>query len=414
MDIRKKAIGNINIIAISIISILPVIFILGSGVINLFVILLDIFFITEIVLKKEFKYFNNKYFYSLVLFWFILLTNLAFSISFHDTFPRSFGFIRFIFFALAINYYLNNVDKKYKDFIFKLWTIIFLLISIDLIFEYIFGFNTLGFKSYMPGRLSGFFNQELKIGHLYSALILSCLSFIYLFLKEHKVNNSNLIFLNLRKNFFYIFLILFLFVSIIIGERSNFIKTLLMSVFFLFLFENKNYGKKILSIFLCFFILTMIVFNNEGYKYRFWTIFVKPLINNPVKMLTNSNYGSHYKVALEVYNNHKLTGVGLKNYRKEVLKDGYSENPSTHPHQIHFEMLSEAGLIGYFSFLLFFAFNLLHAAKYFVKKRNMYQLSGTLFVIVSLIPIIPSGSFFTSYGAALFWLNFGLMLPKTD
>ena len=127
-------------------------------------------------------------------------------------------------------------------------------------------------------------------------------------------------------------------------------------------------------------------------------------------MLTNSNYGSHYKVALEVYNNHKLTGVGLKNYRKEVLKDGYSENPSTHPHQIHFEILSEAGLIGYFSFLLFFAFNLLHAAKHFVKKRNMYQLSGTLFVIVSLIPIIPSGSFFTTWNGSFFWLHVGFVL----
>ena len=414
MDITKKTIGNINIIAVSIIAILPIIFILGSGVINLFVILLDIFFITEIFLKKEFKYFNNKFFYSLILFWFILLINLAFSISFHDTFTRSFGFIRFIFFALAINYYLNNFDNKYKDFIFKLWTIIFLLISIDLVYEYIFGFNTLGFKSYMPGRLSGFFNQELKIGHLYSALILSSLSFIYLFLKEKKINSSNFIFLSFKKNFFYFFLVLFLFVIMMIGERSNFIKTLLMSVFFLFLFENKNYRKKILSIFLGLLILIMIIFNNENYKYRFWTMFIKPFINNPVEMVVNSNYGSHYKVAMEVYNNYKFTGVGLKNYRKEVSKDGYSENPSTHPHQIHFEILSETGLIGYFSFLLFFAFNLLHAARYFIKKRNIYQLSGTLFVLVSLIPIIPSGSFFTSFGAALFWLNFGLMLPKNS
>ena len=145
---------------------------------------------------------------------------------------------------------------------------------------------------------------------------------------------------------------MFLFVSIIIGERSNFIKTLLMSVFFLFLLENYNYRKKIFSIFLGLLILTMIILNNESYKYRFWTMFIKPIINNPVEMIIKSNYGSHYKVAIEVFNNYKLTGVGLKNYRKEVTKDGYSKNPSTHPHQTHFEILSETGLIGYFSFLL--------------------------------------------------------------
>ena len=412
MNISKKTINNFNLLAISIISFLPIIFILGSGVINLFIILLDIFFIIEIFLKKKFKYFNNKFFYSLILFWIILLINLVFSISFQDTLGRSLGFIRFVFFALAINYYFYN--NKYINFILKFWTITFLLISIDLVFEYIFGFNTLGFESYMPGRLSGFFNQELKIGHLYSALILICLSFIYLFSKENKINNYIFsIFIN-RRNFFYFFLILFLFVSIIIGERSNFIKILFMSVFFLFLFENKNYYKKILSIFLSLFILMIIVFNNDDYKYRFWTMFLKPVINNPVEMIANSNYGSHYKVAIEVYNNHKLTGVGLKNYRKEVSKDGYSENPSTHPHQVHFEILSETGLIGYFSFLLFFVFNFFYAIKYYVKNKNIFQLSGTLFVFVSLIPFIPSGSFFTTYGAALFWLNFGLMLPKKN
>ena len=110
--------------------------------------------------------------------------------------------------------------------------------------------------------------------------------------------------------------------------------------------------------------------------------------------------------------NHKLTGVGLKNYRIEVKKDGYSENPSIHPHQIHLELLSEIGIIGYISFLFLFVFNLFLSIKNYIKNKNIYQLSGILFVLVSLIPIIPSGSFFTTYGATLFWLNFGLMISK--
>ena len=405
MLISNKNLSKLNIFAISIISVLPIILILGSGIINLFVIILDLIFIYEIYSKKDVKYFKNKFFYSLIIFWLILLINLIFSISFYDSFPRSFGFIRFILFAFAINYYLKSSNKKYQYFIFKFWMIIFFIISLDLVYEYIFGFNILGFKSYMPGRLSGFLNQELKIGHLYSAFILICLSFIYLYLNENKNKNIN-------KNFFYIFLILFLFISIIIGERSNFIKIFLMSILFLLFFENKNYKKKILSIFSGLLILTLIVFNNDSYKYRFWTMFIKPLIKNPIQMVINSNYGSHYKVALEVFENHKLMGVGLKNYRQEVLKDGYSDNPSVHPHQFHLEIISETGLIGYLSFLLIFVFNLFYSIKYFFKNKNIYQLSGILFVLVNLIPIIPSGSFFTTYGATLFWLNFGLMLPK--
>ena len=34
------------------------------------------------------------------------------------------------------------------------------------------------------------------------------------------------------------------------------------------------------------------------------------------------------------------------------------------------------------------------------------------FIIISLAPLLPSGSFFTTYGAALFWFNFSLILPK--
>ncbi len=410
MEITKIIPEKLNLVALSIISFLPVIFILGSGILNLFIIILDLIFIFEIISKKKLKYFNNKFFYSLILFWLILLVNLIFSISFIDSLPRSFGFIRFIFFALAINYYFNE-SGKYINYIFTIWTIIFFIISFDLIFEYIFGFNTLGFKSYMPGRLSGFFNQELKIGHLYSAIILICLSFIHIFLNEEK-NQNKFINYKIKNSIFYLLLILFIFISLIIGERSNFIKTLLMIIPFLFLFSKKDFGKKLLSILITIAILFTIMFNNEKFKDRFWKMFFKPLMNNPIQLVSNSNYGSHYKVALEVFNNNMIVGVGLKNYRKEVVKEGYSNNASIHPHQIHFEILSETGLLGYFSFLIFFIFNITLAINHFIKEKNIFQLSGMLFVIVSLIPILPSGSFFTSFGAALFWLNFGLMLPK--
>ena len=119
-----------------------------------------------------------------------------------------------------------------------------------------------------------------------------------------------------------------------------------------------------------------------------------------------------WNTSLAILSDNYFFGSGLKNYRKEVVKDGYSNNASIHPHQIHFEILSETGLLGYFSFLLFFIFNITLAINHFIKEKNIFQLSGLLFVMVSLIPILPSGSFFTSFGATLFWLNFGLMLPK--
>ena len=38
--------------------------------------------------------------------------------------------------------------------------------------------------------------------------------------------------------------------------------------------------------------------------------------------------------------------------------------------------------------------------------------SSLLFIIATLIPLLPSGSFFTTYSASIFWINYGLLLYK--
>ena len=47
-------------------------------------------------------------------------------------------------------------------------------------------------------------------------------------------------------------------------------------------------------------------------------------------------------------------------------------------------------------------------------EESFYHLSGLLFILVSFTPLIPSGSFFTTYGAAIFWLNFAVVEAFND
>jgi len=201
-------------------------------------------------------------------------------------------------------------------------------------------------------------------------------------------------------------------ISLMIGERSNFFKVFIMIIIFIFLINKQNLLKKIISISIALGIFSLIILNNPSYKHRYWHFFIKPVFNNPVKFVLNTDYGSHYLVAIEVFKNHKFFGVGLKNYRLEVQKEKYDKNASVHPHQIHFEVIAELGLVGYIFFISILAFNIYFSFKYFLKNGGKLQLSGLLFVIATLIPIIPSGSFFTTFGAALFWLNYSFMLPK--
>ena len=143
-------------IAIIILSIYPVFFIIGNAVLNTGIIILDIVFIIEIFNKKKYSFFKNYIFYSLVALWLVLLYNLFFSIDPLNSFGRSFGFIRFIFFVMAILYYFNIENQKFRKVIMSSWLIVFLVVTFDLIFEIIFGKNIIGLQAY-PWSISKFF-----------------------------------------------------------------------------------------------------------------------------------------------------------------------------------------------------------------------------------------------------------------
>ena len=403
MNISNELSKNKEEFFISVILILiPVIFLTGSSVINSSIILIDTYFLYSLLRNKDFKYLNNKYFYSLIIFWIYLIINLFFSIDAHASLSRSIGFIRFVLFAFAINYFLNHITEDTKKFIFNLWLIIFLFVSIDLIFEFIFGFNMFGFESPFSGRLGGVLGEELKIGHFYFAfiLIVTLSSYKLLILKYNKIY------------LFYFLVFLFLIVSLIIGERANFIKSFLVVSIFLFFLKKENFFKNIAMLIIFLIVLTTLLFKVDRFKHSILEGYLQPLISNPVEYISQTKYGSHYKVALQVFNNNKFFGVGLRNYRQEVKNEKYDRDASIHPHQVHFEILSELGLIGYILFISVFFFILFQSTKLYLKKKDSLMLCGILFIISSLIPLLPSGSFFTTYGAALFWFNFSFILPK--
>tara|TARA_B100000927_G_scaffold246636_1_gene209649 strand:+ start:244 stop:735 length:492 start_codon:yes stop_codon:yes gene_type:complete len=138
-----------------------------------------------------------------------------------------------------------------------------------------------------------------------------------------------------------------------------------------------------------------------------------------LKYIKTSHYGAHYDTAIKIYNDNKYFGIGLKQFRNESGKEIYDlnknniykrDNWATHPHQIHFEILSEGGLFGYISFILFFIFTLFKSINSYFKTRDKYLLSGIIFIVTTLIPILPSGSFFTTYTATIFWINYALIV----
>ena len=291
------------------------------------------------------------------------------------------------------------LENNQLNYVYKFWSLIFTIVCIDLIFEFFSGFNIFGLKSHISGRLGGFTGSELVIGNYFSAFVLLTLSFFYRNYYNKKILNI----------FIAIILIL---IAFLIGERSNFIKTLIIICLFVFFIYEFNLKHKLFSIILLVCCFALFLNLNENYKIRY--------IKQPLNILkSNSQYGAHIKVAKEIFKDNPIFGVGIKNFRVESFDKKYEgilglsekwTGGSTHPHQIHYEFLSETGIFGYLSFLIFIILSIYWSFKSYIITKNVYQFSAMLFVIVNLIPLLPSGSFFTTYSSGLFWINYAIMV----
>ena len=137
------------------------------------------------------------------------------------------------------------------------------------------------------------------------------------------------------------------------------------------------------------------------------------------KFVQNSIYGKHYNAAYYIFKNNQTTGIGLKNFRVESFKLDVNQDQtnkkflgSTHPHQIHLEFLSETGLIGYLSWIAFILISITSAIKRLTLRFNYYSLMGLLYVVTYVFIPLPTGSFFSTYPATIFWINYALMMSN--
>jgi len=196
-------------------------------------------------------------------------------------------------------------------------------------------------------------------------------------------------------------------------------------IIFFFIVDRKFIFRKISTLAVISTLVFFIIAQNNYYKDRFINQTFSSLAKNDYSFthyFKFSIYGAHYNAAYQVFKDYPLFGVGLKNFRIESGRTKYEnkdfrfteKRQNTHPHQIHLEFLSELGLFGYSLILIIFYIFLKKSIGIQIKNKNLYHLSGILFLLVFFIPLIPTGSFFTTYGAAIFWLNFSIIEAFND
>jgi O-antigen ligase len=207
----------------------------------------------------------------------------------------------------------------------------------------------------------------------------------------------------------------------ITGERSNSIRMFII-LFTLFIFIPKekfliDKKKTVLALFLGIFLL----FNfSESTKQKYTEFFERIVVSknhNSQDLFENIIYFSHYDVAWRIFKDNPLIGIGSKNFRWECHKKEYLDASkkfsiqrcSTHPHQIHFELLSEQGIIGYIlilGILLNYTLRVLFRA---YKNIEIFKFSVALYIVTYLLPLLPSGSMFSTFGGSNLWIMLSLL-----
>ena len=398
---------NKKLLPLYLIGLYPAALTVGTLVSELITIALSFFLIFEIFKNKQIFFLKDPIIYFLLVIWIYLIINLlVISIDYNLSFNRSIFFFRYILIILSISYFF----KKYFfniDIVFKLWAITIIITIIDLYVQFYFGQNLLGFKSPWKLRLSGFFDQELKVAHLLIGFFLPTCA--YFFQKKRKS----------LQVFFFLFL--YLVILILTNERANIIRGILsLLLFFLFLPLLKTKIKLLITTTIILVFCSILVFV-KPVNDRFVKEILSMKVNNSLKnYVILSNYGPHYLSSIEIFKNNKIFGTGIKTFRIKCndvsLKDYYNFDDgrlnlgcTTHPHQYYFEIISELGLIGFLLFISFFSYLIYKMITQFFITKNLVILASGSFFITQIIPLLPTGSFFTSFGSTIFFINIGLL-----
>ena len=421
--------NNIQKILHFFVLIFPLIIVLKSAAINIALVIISLISILLIIKKKNYSFFKNYFVKFIIFFLAFVFINSLFQFYNIELLIKSLGNYRYLFLTFGVFITLKNITKKSFSLFIYLNFILIILIGLDIFYQYNFGKDIFGL---IPGmcdeklkncvRFSGIFGSEL-IGGAY----ISQIGLLTLFLiKDNNIFKEKTLNKIIQNTF-----ILFLFLIIILTGERNALLIFLICIFLFFLLKKKLKISNILIynfIFLIF--LYVLLLNSSSIKTRY--INVLGVLNvekeaNFVEKIKNNPWGYHYQAAFELFLKKPLVGHGHKSFRykcsettidKDTIKrrDHYKNYRacSSHPHNYMMEFLSENGIIGFLFYIIFLLIIFLKILKARKDTNNNYLLFGVgALLLAILFPFKPSGSFFTTFNASIFFYLLGFFIYST-
>ena len=437
--------------------IFPITFVLGNGAVNISILLISIL---GIILYKEeiFRIREKKFILPIIIFfvYLIVLTIISDIRNIEKLYVpdgyyknietkhviKSFLFLRYLIFMLVINCMVQKGDFKLKPFLLSC-LVISSVIALDVIFQYFNGSNLIGFDR-TTYHSPSFFDRELVSGaFIHKFFLLGILIIPVIFRKNSKIDQYlyavflsigfiSIVFSGNRMPVLLILVFLSLSIFFIKELRRATIFSALISLFFVLSFADENLKKYYNSFSdnIIGFVNTVdyqveLTKKNKEFKYINPKDFdgdiekiKRDLIKQNKNIITfGGGHLIHFLTAIDVWDDSPLFGGGYRSFLIKCHSKIYLGNRACniHPHNYYLEILVNTGIIGFVLLLLtiiFLMINRLRAnSEALVSDKNKFIFYSILFALVAeIFPIRSSGSFFSTFNAAYFFMLTGLFL----
>ena len=433
---KKFSLSPINFLNFFIFT-FPLSFIIGNFFVNFVIFSISLIGIF-IYKQKLFQIKKNNVIYFIIIFFIILILSTIienYKNPENNEFGKSILFLRYLVFILVIRCMVLNNDINFNLF-FSLCLFFSFVVSLDIIFQYFYGYNILGFES-GDHRRSSFFGEEVIAGgyiqrfsvlgffsipflikkkppKLLISIFVLCIFFIGIYLSGNRM--PTIMFL------FFIFL-LSIFVSF---KRIKYIPQItLIFIFSVFIFSVNNYENfhinykrflggipqpsKIIS------ELKNDYPELEKYKNSdkpFHAIVEWKNNNNYVIYPYRTGHTQIYITSIDIFIDNPLIGRGIRSFRHSCWEKLYLPNRTcqSHPHNYYLEILNNTGAVGMVILLFSIILLLVKNYKKFEKTNNLFFYPFFFSIIIEFFPIKSSGSFFSTSNASFIFFLLGVLI----
>ena len=290
--------------------IFPVFLIAGSFLSELSIVIISLSFLTLSLKKKLYFYYNNVFSKIFLIFFLILIICSFFSVDQLTSLKKTLVYFRYWLFSLAI-WYISQSKKNFIRNLMYTFALCYSVLIIDGFYQYFVKVNLLGWPI-VGTRVSSLFGDELILGS-YLSRILPIFFATVIFSKDLKNNTINYLF----------FLITFICIEVLTflsGERIAFFYINLSAIFLIITMKNyKIFRSLSLAISLTLILIISNISPAVSDRMIDKTINQLGLKNDDIKAFSNEHQ-NHFKSALKMFNEHKVTGIGPRMFRYNCNK----------------------------------------------------------------------------------------------